>query len=124
MRFADIRQFGEWRRNRKDTSMRKFLALGIAALLSACSPEPDMQMQYRQRLKADAVPVTDGTLVTVERIGVFKDDLAYQERRGVYVIRDNATGREFIGVSGIGITEVGTHSQPLGKIVIQKQDER
>lgn len=100
--------------------MRNVLALGIAALLSACSPEPDMQMQYRQRLKADAAPVTEGTRVSVERIGVFKDDLAYGERRGVYVIRDKATGREFIGVSGIGISEVGSHQSGKARI----SDER
>lgn len=66
----------------------------------------------------------DTTRVDVERIGVFTDELAYQGRRGVYVIRDKATGREFIGVSGIGISEVGLHSQPVGKIISTLPDER
>ncbi len=45
--------------------------------------------------------------VTIERIGIFRDELAYQARRGIYVIKDHKTGREYIGVSGVGITETG-----------------
>ena len=105
-------------------STSRFCAAMLLILLSACAPEPDMAMQSRQRLAAPAAPVSEGDRVSVERIGVFKDDLAYNERRGVYVIRDKATGREFIGVSGIGITEVGSHAQPAGKVMIRKQDER
>ena len=104
--------------------MQRTLTILAALTLAACAPEPDMAMQSRQRLAAPAAPVSEGDRVTVERIGVFKDDLAYNERRGVYVIRDKATGREFIGVSGIGITEVGSHNQPAGKVMIRKQDER
>ncbi len=104
--------------------MWKALTLAAATLLAACGPDPDMAMQTRQPLAATAAPVSEGDRVTVERIGVFRDDLAYNERRGVYVIRDKASGREFIGVSGIGITEVGSHMQPAGKGMIRKQDER
>lgn len=104
--------------------IQRTLMIMAALTLTACTPEPDMEMQSRQRMAASAAPVSEGGRVTVERIGVFKDDLAYNERRGVYVIRDKATGREFIGVSGIGITEVGSHNQPSGKVMIRKQDER
>ncbi len=58
--------------------------------------------------------------VTIERIGVVADGLAYGERRGIYVITDHKTGSEFIGVSGVGITEVGSHQS--GKVHVQ--DER
>lgn len=98
---------------------RTTMILAVLTLV-ACAPEPDMAMQSRQRMAAPAVPVADGTRVTVERIGVFKDDLAYNDRRGVYVIRDKATGREFIGVSGIGIAEVAAHQS--GKVRVS--DER
>ena len=47
--------------------------------------------------------------VTVERVDVVADTLAYGGARGVYVIRDTQTGREFIGVSGVGIAETGDH---------------
>lgn len=55
--------------------------------------------------------------VVVERIGVFADDIAFRERRGIYLIRDTVTGVEYIGVSGVGITEIGKHGK-------NGQDER
>ena len=100
--------------------MQRTLMILAALTLAACAPAPDMAMQSRQRQAAPAAPVSDGDRVTVERIGVFKDDLAYNERRGVYVIRDKATGREFIGVSGVGIAETGSHQS--GKVRVG--DER
>lgn len=92
--------------------MKRLMILAAVAL-AACGPEPDMQMQKRQWQQsraAEPAPVSDQGRVTVERIGVFKDDLAYNDKRGVYVIRDAITGREFIGVSGVGIAETGRHS--------------
>ena len=100
--------------------MKKIIAVLLAAILAGCEPAPDMVMQKRQRETAPAAQVSAGDRVTVERIGVFKDDLAYNERRGVYVITDKATGREFIGVSGVGITETGSHQS--GKTSVR--DER
>jgi hypothetical protein len=100
--------------------MQRTLVIFAALILIACGPEPDMAMHSRQRQAAPVAPVPDGERVTVERIGIFRDELAYGNRRGVYVIRDKATGREFIGVSGVGIAETGTHQS--GKISIQ--DER
>jgi hypothetical protein len=58
--------------------------------------------------------------VTVERVDVVADTLAYGGARGVYVIRDAQTGREFIGVSGVGIAETGSHQS--GKTTVR--DER
>lgn len=52
----------------------------------------------------------DNHRVKVRRIDVIEDWTAYQNRRGIYVITDTKTGKEYIGVSGIGITETGTHS--------------
>jgi hypothetical protein len=100
--------------------MQRTLVILTALTLTACGQEPDMAMHSRQRQVAPGAPVTENERVTVERIGIFRDKLAYGDRRGVYVIRDKATGREFIGVSGVGIAETGTHQS--GKISIQ--DER
>ena len=58
--------------------------------------------------------------VTVDRVDVVADTLAYGGARGVYVIRDAQTGREFIGVSGVGIAETGDHQS--GKM--RARDER
>lgn len=84
--------------------MKQTLKILAALALTACSPKPDMPLQTRLP-EAQA----EGSRVTVERIGIFTDELAYGSRRAVYVIRDKATGQEFIGVSGIGIAETGRH---------------
>jgi hypothetical protein len=47
---------------------------------------------------------------TLARAQIVKDELAYGRERGVYILKDNETGREYIGVSGIGITEIGRHN--------------
>lgn len=47
-------------------------------------------------------------IVRVEQ--VVADSLAYHGKRGVYVIVDTITGREYLGVSGVGISELGAHS--------------
>lgn len=93
--------------------MKRIAILLAAVALTACGPEATMQMPKESKFQAN-------DRVTVERIGVFADDTAYQDRRGVYVIRDKKTGQEFIGISGIGISETGSHS--TGKS--SKSDER
>lgn len=74
----------------------------------------------KQSAGAQNVPIQDNARVAVTRIGVFADDLAYNGRRGIYVLTDTKTGKEYIGVSGVGISELGSHS--VGKTVAS--DER
>lgn len=57
---------------------------------------------------------------TVTQVSTFQDEIAYGRKRGVYIIHDNTTGQEFVGVSGIGISELGHHQS--GKTGIS--DER
>lgn len=98
----------------------KSLPIIIAALLlSACGPDANMPM-YEQTAGANNVGINTNSRFKVERVGVFKDDLAYGDRRGIYVIIDTKTGQELIGVSGIGISELGSHKS--GKSTIR--DER
>lgn len=98
--------------------MRSVILLAVVVLVG-CGPDPDMPMR-KQTGNADAVPIQDNSRVDVTRIGVFRDDLAYSGRRGVYVIRDKKTGAEFLGISGIGISELGSHQS--GKVSVG--DER
>lgn len=87
------------------------ITLGTALLLIAgCRPAPDMEMQKRQSSEATAAPVQNDPRIEVTRIGVFRDDIAYHDTRGVYLVRDKKTGTEFIGISGVGIAEIGSHS--------------
>lgn len=91
----------------------------LTAMLAGCRPDPDMPMR-QQSAASNAVAAQDNRRITVTRIGVFKDDLAYNSRRGVYSIIDTKTGKEYIGISGIGIQETGSHA--AGKTTVS--DER
>lgn len=44
------------------------------------------------------------------RVTEFHDDFAYNHRRAAYVITDKKTGKEYVGVSGIGIAELSGHN--------------
>lgn len=95
----------------------------LLLLLAGCRPAPNMQM-YDQANNADSVLIQDNQRVKVTRIGVFKDNLAYDGRRGVYLIKDEQTGHEFIGLSGVGISQIGDHPVSAGKTLATHSDER
>ncbi|GHL06101.1 hypothetical protein ECZU21_51140 [Escherichia coli] len=49
----------------------------------------------------------------------------HMEIGGVFIsFQDKQTGQEYIGISGIGISEVGSHSQMVGKVPQSVRDER
>jgi secreted trypsin-like serine protease len=96
----------------------KYLFIVVAALaLVACD---EISPDQRQRYQPTALTIQSSTRFSVERIDVFRDKLAYDGQRGIYVITDTKTGKEFIGVSGIGISELGSHL--AGKVT--STDER
>jgi hypothetical protein len=95
----------------------------VLIALAGCGPDANMTM-YDQTQSAKRIPVQDDGRVQVTRIGVFGDDLAYGGKRGVYLIKDEKTGREYVGLSGIGISEIGSHSVASGKVIMQHPDER
>lgn len=98
----------------------KRLAIAMSALvLSACGPNPNMPM-HEQTDSAKAVGINTNLRFRVERVGVFRDDLAYDAKRGIYVITDTKTGKEFVGISGVGISELGSHSSGKSRV----SDER
>ena len=90
----------------------------LAASITATGQHPTMQMGTAPNVDGMTHNVTER--ISVTRVGVFRDDTAYNSRRSVYVIIDNKTGKEYIGVSGVGISETGSHS--TGKSTIT--DER
>lgn len=89
------------------------LVLITFTFLTSCSERPDTPMRIGS-------PISSSSRVNVTRIGVIEDSLAYDSRRGIYLIEDTKTGKEYIGVSGIGISELGQHQ--AGKTIIS--DER
>lgn len=80
---------------------------------TSCSPKPTTNLHSTALQK-------DESRFQVTLTDVFEDDLAYDDRRGIYLIRDTKTGQEFVGVSGVGISELGSHQ--AGKVRLQ--DER
>jgi hypothetical protein len=108
-----------------EVTTEKCLALVSLALLAGC--DDAMEPQYSQQSVARPVAVAQpvelgrGERVQVTRLSVFKDSLAYDGKRGVYLIRDTETGAEYIGVSGVGIAQVGRHH--CGKNCV-REDER
>lgn len=92
-----------------------FLSVGVFALLAGCQPSAD-SMQPSSSMN---IPIASDRF-EVTRVQKFTDELAYEDERGIYIITDRKTGREFLGVSGIGISELGSHSS--GKAT--QSDER
>ena len=95
----------------------------VVLFLGACeSPEPDPNNADSQIAwsMGSKLKIQTSERISVTRISVFKDDTAYDRQRGIYIIRDNETGKEFVGISGVGIAETGSHKS--GKTSVS--DER
>lgn len=88
-------------------SLKVFIFLA-ALVLPGCKPEATMPM-YEQVVTPPRDGAFPGNRFKVERVGLFKDDLAYDGHRGIYIITDTKTGQELVGLSGIGISELGSH---------------
>jgi hypothetical protein len=85
---------------------RRAAVAACVLLLAGCDQGP---APARTEMHVSTELSGDGNRVTVTRLSRFSDNLAYDNERGVYLIRDNETGQEFIGISGIGISELGSH---------------
>lgn len=101
--------------------MKRFTTILIAFTLAACTAKaPDMPTtgELKQYTANAAQPAP--ARFRVQMVASFVDKLAYGDVRGVYVITDTTTGQEFVGISGIGISELGSHQS--GKVRVG--DER
>ena len=97
-------------------NMKYLMAFLVIAAIGGCAPPNDSAQIERSTY----VVIQDSPRFTVTRTGVFVDSLAYGNNRGIYVIKDNQTGVEYVGVSGIGIAETASHM--VGKTPVA--DER
>lgn len=95
------------------------IIIALAISLAGCDYN-STRVPYEQRGKVQVTTAESGR-VQVRKISEFRDDLAYDDYRGVYIITDTETGQEFIGVSGVGISAIGQHN--CGKNCWRK-DER
>lgn len=92
--------------------------LTLALLTLGCNEKADTPLE-----KKTARFDSNSTRFKVERVALFDDDLAYDGQRGVYLITDKETQKQYLGVSGIGISELGVHSTGQ-KNNPRKADER
>lgn len=72
--------------------------------------EVDREKQYEQLSEAAPIIVKNSNRFKVVRVAVFYDDIAYGQHRAIYEITDTKLNKEFIGISGVGISETGSHS--------------
>ncbi|MGY2441371.1 hypothetical protein [Pseudomonas sp. SDO52101_S400] len=96
--------------------MKTLIALLALLAIAGCEPTEDSI----QRSKAEPITYKSSGRFKVDRVGVFYDALSYNEKRGIYVITDTETNQEFVGVSGVGISELAAHQ--VGKT--RRSDER
>lgn len=93
------------------------VALFFALLIGGCfAREYKLGTKTNTRLQDNL----DTGRFKVELVGIFRDTMAYDGRRGIYLLQDSQTGKEYFGISGVGISELGSHSS--GKTTIS--DER
>lgn len=94
--------------------MKLVIAFCIGLLLCSCGEPP----------RAPEISVKESTLssdsrITVKRIATFRDRFQHvTHEREILIITDTKTGKEFIGINGVGITETsvvfdGKVSQPI-----------
>jgi hypothetical protein len=94
----------------KTLTLTKMIGVGLIGLsILGCGPKPTIKMRTETESK-EMVNSREGSRYSIKRVAVFEDDLAYENKRGIYEIIDNKTGHTYLGVSGIGITELGSHS--------------
>ncbi len=65
--------------------------------------------QNKKSVRMSDVTSKKQNRISVVRIDIIKDRLAYNGERGVYLITDLKTGKEYIGISGVGIAETSEY---------------
>lgn len=91
----------------------KKLLLPIFLVLSGCDQSP-------QPATIPAPVSSDFGRFTVSQVASFHDSDAYNDTRKIFLLNDKQTGAEYVGISGVGISEVGSHRSGKSSI----QDER
>lgn len=99
--------------------MKIFFSIICLFVLAACEPS-DSNQQYIEGKQVD-IQKQPNDRIAVKRIAVMHDDIAYSNYRGVYLITDNKTGKEYIGLSGVGISESGSHQSGKASISDERQ---
>lgn len=90
-----------------------------------CVPDPH-QDPVVIKLNKD-IPAEFGNRFQIKITSEFRDDYAYDGRRRIYILTDTKTGHEYVGISGVGISELNSHQDMTtinSKTTKTVQDER
>lgn len=99
---------------------RTFAGLaGLVFLLGGCNGQPNSTPTIPLETNSE-IQLEKSQRFRVKLVSKFEDNLAYGGKRGIYEIIDSQTGKIYIGVSGIGITEKGSHKSGKSSVT----DER
>ena len=88
-----------------------FLIGIITTAFSGCGEEnryPGVDGRYP--VKNETISDNSSDFVLIKK-QTFYDESAYGNVRNVYILKDRVNGKEYVGVSGIGISERGYHQQ-------------
>lgn len=96
--------------------MKCLLLIATTLCVAGCDSQP-----VDRELPAPRYTEGNSVRFKVRQVQQVEDPIAYNARRGVYIITDTETGVEYIGVSGIGISELGSHAAGKGHM---RSDER
>ena len=96
----------------------KYLIMVLSVICVLVYVGCDLDENRKMSMNAPEVEVKSPEMVVqtqterfrVMKVQMFKDPDAYMGLRCVYVITDQVTKREYLGVSGVGISDLGSHS--------------
>lgn len=97
--------------------MKYAIASVVLLVLLGCDHPEDNGKTYPPTINRSTS--ADGERVKIVYKQDFYDTTAYGGGRTIIVVKDSVTGKEFLGVSGMGVVELGAHQ--VGKS--QQPDE-
>lgn len=84
--------------------------LAATATNDGCpAPPPEAPNIELTQGNAEALKDAHSSRFTIHREAKFDDAFAYGGKRAIYILTDTETGRQYVGVSGIGLGELGSH---------------
>lgn len=98
---------------------RVLIILAAALAMAGCGQRDPAYAEQEARMTPVNATNQPGRFI-VSRAQIIADDLAYYDKRGVYIIKDTVTGKEYVGLSGVGIAELGSHRS--GKATVRHEE--
>lgn len=93
--------------------MRNIITLCCLISLAACEPDTTPSVIHHERAaeeQANYSVLPKDARFDLRLVQSFRDGQAYTNYRTVYILKDKKTGMEYVGISGIGISELGSHN--------------